>query len=425
MYESEFKDVKNGVMVYAAMPVSQHDAFLEKYREVIREEAENPDLKFRLSAVIGNDSWNWEILETSAPSCVESLAFIFVFEGAGDITAQDLEEHKWFCFPNYKLLRDCLLSEEMLLHSKHPRIVKEEDRIAESEFANVKNCIKVSMHVQETEFEELLAKYRGFIEETADLDLKYHLADVREVCDAKPRHISSLENNFTMALIFVGPGFMDYDDLKEQTWFDFAENEFCWSNCYWETAEIQDPCLSSLLEQHAFNHLSEKGFNKAVSDFQECRDLGGFGTDISRLSPYNFADEEIGVYPCSCRSYAFVKVAHRVLPPGYEHPKSNIVRMYGKKFKDIMSRPLDPDKPAVVFVITGDGRTGWPDYPDALGKRHRFSYGCVAVVWSNEAFKALPFKEKIPLIKYGAKEIYALWDSPDWMIYQAFFLDIQ
>ena len=96
--------------------------------------------------------------------------------------------------------------------------------------------------------------------------------------------------------------------------------------------------------------------------------------------------------------------------------------MYGKKFKDIMSRPLDPDKPAVVFVITGDGRTGWPDYP---GKRHRFSYGCVAVVWSNEAFKALPFKEKIPLIKYGAKEIYALWDSPDWMIYQAFFLDIQ
>ncbi|WP_406042918.1 hypothetical protein [Succinimonas sp.] len=425
MYESEFKDVKNGVMVYAAMPVSQHDAFLEKYREVIREEAENPDLKFRLTAVIGNDSWNWEIRETSAPACVESLAFIFVFEGAGDITAQDLEEHKWFCFPNYKWLRDCLLSEEMLLRSLHPRIVKEEDRIAESEFANVKNSIRVSMYVRETEFEELLAKYRGFIEETADLDLKYHLADVREVCDAKPRHISSLENNFTMALIFVGPGFMDYDDLKEQTWFDFAENEFCWSNCYWETAEIQDPCLSSLLEQHAFNHLSEKGFNKAVSDFQECRDLGGFGTDISRLSPYNFADEEIGVYPCSCRAYSFVKVAHRVLPPGYERPKSNIVRMYGKKFKEIMSRPLDPDKPAVVFVITGDGRTGWPDYPDDLGKRHRFRYGCVAVVWSNEAFKALPFKEKIPLIKYGAKEIYALWDSPDWMIYQAFFLDIQ
>jgi hypothetical protein len=25
MYESEFKNVKNGVMVYAAMPVSQHD----------------------------------------------------------------------------------------------------------------------------------------------------------------------------------------------------------------------------------------------------------------------------------------------------------------------------------------------------------------------------------------------------------------
>ncbi len=425
MYESEFKDVKNGVMVYAAMPVSQHDAFLEKYREVIREEAENPDLKFRLTAVIGNDSWNWEILETSAPSCVESLAFIFVFEGAGDITAQDLEEHKWFSFPNYKWLRDCRLSEEMLLRSLHPRIVKREDRISESEFANVKNSIRVSRCMRETEFEEMLAKYRGFIKETADLNLKYHLADVREVCDEKPRHISSLENKFTLALIFEGPGFMEYDDLKEQTWFDFAENEFCWSNCYWETAEIQDPCLSSLLEQHAFNHLSENGFNKAVSDFQECRDLGGFGTDISRLSPYNFADEEIGVYPCSCRSYAFVKVAHRVLPPGYERPKSNIVRMYGKKFKDIMSRPLDPDKPAVVFVITGDGRTGWPDYPDALGKRHRFSYGCVAVVWSNEAFKALPFKEKIPLIKYGAKEIYALWDSPDWMIYQAFFLDIQ
>uniref|UniRef100_UPI003863281E hypothetical protein n=1 Tax=Succinimonas sp. TaxID=1936151 RepID=UPI003863281E len=102
MYESEFKNVKNGVMVYAAMPVSQHDAFLAKYREVIREEAENPDLKFRLTAAVGNDSWNWEIRETSAPSCVESLAFIFVFEGAGDITAQDLEEHKWFCFPNYK-----------------------------------------------------------------------------------------------------------------------------------------------------------------------------------------------------------------------------------------------------------------------------------------------------------------------------------
>ena len=407
MYESEFKNVKNGVMVYAAMPVSQHDAFLEKYREVIREEAENPDLKFRLSAVIGNDSWNWEILETSAPSCVESLAFIFVFEGAGDITAQDLEEHKWFCFPNYKLLRDCLLSEEMLLHSKHPRIVKEEDRIAESEFANVKNCIKVSMHVRETEFEELLAKYRGFIKETADLNLKYHLADVREVCDEKPRHISSLENKFTLALIFEGPGFMEYDDLKEQTWFDFAEKEFRWSNYYWETAEIQDPDLRGLLEQRAFYHLSEEGFNEAVRDFENCNAGGGFGTDISRFSWYLWPDEEIGVYPCRGVSYYLVKVAHRVLPPGYERPKSNIVRMDGDKFKEITSRPLDPDKPAVAFAITGEGRPGHP------GKRHRFSYGCTAIVWSNEAFKALPFNDKISLIEHGVDEVHKFWNSPD------------
>ena len=400
MYESEFKNVKNGVMVYTAMPVSQHDAFLEKYREVIREEAENPDLKFRLTAVVDNDSWNWEILETSAPSCVESLAFIFVFEGAGDITAQDLEEHKWFSFPNYKWLRDCLLS-------VHPRIVKREDRISGREFVNVKNSIRVSRHIRETEFEELLAKYRGFIKETTDLDLKYHLVDVREVCDAKPRHISSLENDFTMALIFEGPGFMEYDDLKEQTWFDFAENEFWWSNYYWETAEIQDPDLRGLLEQRAFNHLSEAGFNEAVKDFENCNAGGGFGTDISSLSWYLWPDEEIGVYSCSGVSYYLVKVAHRVLPPGYERPKSNIVHMDGEKFKEITSRPLDPDKPAVVFAITGEGRPGHPR------KKHRFSYGCTAIVWSNESFKALPFKDKIPLIEYGVKEVHTMWDSLD------------
>ena len=137
-----------------------------------------------------------------------------------------------------------------------------------------------------------------------------------------------------------------------------------------------------------------------MRDFQKCRDGSGFDYDISALSWYNFADEKIGVYPCNGAAYYFVKVAHRVLPP-----ESNTKTSYD--LKEIVSRPLDPDKPAVVFATTGEDRPGHPK------KRHRFSYGCTGIVWSNEAFKALPFKDKLPLIEYGVKEVDTFINNPD------------
>ena len=408
MYESEFKNVKNGVMVYAAMPVSQHDAFLEKYREVIREEAENPDLRFRLTAAVDNDNWNLPILDYSAPSCVESFAFIFVFEGAGDITAQDLEEHKWFSFPNYKLLRDCCPTQTAPRGSytaspaMHLRFVTREERIGWDELKTVKNGILITGAMYESDFEKLLAEYRGIIKETAGEDLKYHLADVREVCDEKPEYISHLQN-FSLALIFEGPGIMDYADLKEQKWFDCESYSyssgcrFTWLNEYLLQPEFFEKELS---EDLIFNHLSAEKLQAAVRDFENCNAGGGFDSDISSLSWYLSPDEEVGVYPCRGAEFYLVKVAHRVLPPGYERPKSNWAVMTSDKAMEIRSRPLDPDKPAAVFVIGGK-------------KHQRFNYGCAAIVWSNKAFQEAPFQKKLALIRYGADEVRSFWNRPD------------